>query len=455
MPKPTRYRVIPYTIEGRAIEVTGLARPGFKEKQTAASAIAYLNHHQVHTVISLEDRGKNQSSRTLITKYPDMQYIEDYAVTDFQPPSIETLEGIYNIVHDHALNGKKVAIHCAAGLGRTGSVLAALKLKELMLAMPSDALTAHLNRRSEHIQLGQYAKGYSKDDTRECTTLVKKSIEMIRSQGRFYNVDYVENEEQVDQLCEYQEYLIQKILEQRLALNQACQCHDVTEIRLQISQGASPTDAQFVQAYTDGNIDVMNVLIEGGLLPTDKICEPIHQPEHHNANLFLELAILASQLETKLEKLSFLSPNDTSKRMMKDMNTVLTAVRQFSLAWSNENMPSETQFHDLSMVLDNATTSSLADHRDIIRKSPVLREVASATQIIIQALSFLLKKAYKLITLNTESVHAEGLKAILQQPETDTVIKIRALKDKIQTLKQAPDNPPPPNPPSPSKGFND
>ena len=137
MPKPTQFRAIKYHIAGRSIEVAGLARPGLQGKQTEDAVVTYLQTHQFHTLISLEKPTDNLTIKNSISAKPDMQYNQDYPVEDFKPLSIEAMEGIYTIVRNNALNGKKTAIHCTAGLGRTGSILAALKLKELMLAMPS------------------------------------------------------------------------------------------------------------------------------------------------------------------------------------------------------------------------------------------------------------------------------------------------------------------------------
>jgi len=169
-----------------------------------------------------------------------------------------------------------------------------------MLAMPSDELNNALNYKNQLIQLGEHAEGYRKDYKWQCTSLVKQAVEAIRSQGGSYHVDYVENEEQLDRLCEYQAYLINKILAERNALQEACQNSAIATIQQKISDGATPTQDMFVKAYTNGNIDVMNALIQGGMLPTAETCHNLPQSSYKQAPLFLELAISASALETQV-----------------------------------------------------------------------------------------------------------------------------------------------------------
>ena len=434
MPKPTQFRAIKYHIAGRNIEVAGLARPGLRGKQTEDAVVTYLQTHQFHTLISLEDPTKNLIANNIISAKQDMQYNQTYAVADFQPPSIDAMEGIYTIVRDNALNGKKTAIHCAAGLGRTGSILAALKLKELMLAMPSDELNNALNYKNQLIQLGEHAEGYRKDYKWQCTSLVKQAVEAIRSQGGSYHVDYVENEEQLDRLCEYQAYLINKILAERNALQEACQNSAIATIQQKISDGATPTQDMFVKAYTDGKIDVMNALIQGGMLPTAETCHNLPQSSYKQAPLFLELAISASALETQVEKFAQLALNEQNTLMVGELNTLLVKVRQFRSEWTSAGMPSGQSLNTIMNAVDAAMTSVLAEHRGLVRTTPVLRELVMGAQVVINAIRFVCIKIYKCLTLDKNPVHQDGVKAILQQPDTTTVLKIKEFKKTLSKL---------------------
>ncbi len=434
MPKPTQFRAIKYHIAGRSIEVAGLARPGLRGKQTEDAVVTYLQTHQFHTLISLEDPTKNLIANNIISAKQDMQYNQNYAVADFQPPSIEVMEGIYTIVRNNALNGKKTAIHCTAGLGRTGSILAALKLKELMLAMPSNELNNALNDKNQLIQLGEYAKHYSKDDKRTCTSLVKRAVEAIRSQGGSYNENYVENEDQIDLLCNYQEHLIKKILAERNALQEACKNSAIATIQQKISDGATPTQDMFVKAYTNGNIDVMNALIQGGMLPTAETCHDLPQSSSTQAPLFLELAISASALETQVEKFAQLALNEQNTLMVRELNTLLVKVRQFRSEWTSAGMPSGQSLNTIMNAVDAAMTSVLAEHRGLVRTTHVLRELVMGAQVVINAIRFVCIKIYKCLTLDKNPVHQDGVKAILQQPDTTTVLKIKEFKKTLSKL---------------------
>ena len=51
----------------------------------------------------------------------------DYPITDFQTPlNKETFLGVINEVLSHAENGENVAVHCLAGIGRTGLFMACM-----------------------------------------------------------------------------------------------------------------------------------------------------------------------------------------------------------------------------------------------------------------------------------------------------------------------------------------
>lgn len=439
MPKPTRFRAIQYNIAGRHIEIAGLARPGLQNKQSVNEVVTYLNKHRFNTLISLEHETKHKGLKKEISKTPEMDYIEKYTVEDFHPPSIDNLENIYKIVRQNALQGKQTAVHCAAGLGRTGSVLAAFKLKERMLAMSDSELNDSLNAPNVKVKLGQYAQGYERKnpDARSCSVLVKEAIETIRSQGGSYQIDYVENEDQVDRLCEYQKYLVQTILKQRKALNQACEAGDITQINELIAEGAVPTQAQFAQAYAQGNIAVMQALIEGGILPTAQMVEKVSQPDNIQSQFFLEIAVLVGQLEAKFVALNQLPLDEATQALKQTMDHVLQGVKEYCSHWTAEAVPSGSQIQKVIQLLDGVRVSKLADHRGLIRTTPVLREIVMIFDVVINSLSLVLKKIYKFFVQDKSPVYSQGLKGVLEQPATDTIHKVKALRDKIHALKES------------------
>ena len=343
------------------------------------------------------------------------------------------MDDIYTIVRDNALNGKKTAVHCAAGLGRTGSILTGLKLKEMMLAMSSEDLRNLQNTKNQLIQLGEFAEGCRNDCRWACTSLVKQAVEMIRSQGGSYNVNYVENEAQIDRLCEYQTHLVKSILQERDNLQTACQTSDLLAIQQTISSGATPTQEMFKDAYLQGNIDVMNALMQGGLLPTNETCDALAAPLP--VQLFLELAISSAALETQVERFNQLPVNEQNNELLQQLNTLLKEIREFRSKWTNVGMPSAENIQRIMQIIDTTIQqSNLNAHRGFVRATPVFREIAIALKVVINSVQWACSKIYRLIRNDKNLVHPEGAKAVLQQPDTATIIKIKAIKDTLSKL---------------------
>lgn len=433
MPKPTQYRALFYKIAGRSIVVAGLARPGQSAKQPIQDVIDYLQTHRFHTLISLENPNKNLETARYTANQNNIQYNQDYAIEDFKPPTIAAMDDIYTIVRDNALNGRNTAIHCTAGLGRTGSILAGLKLKEMMLAMSSDDLRNLQNTENQLIQLGEFAEGCRNDGQWRCTSLVKQAVEIIRSQGGSYNVNYVENEVQIDRLCEYQTHLVKSILNERDDLQTACQASDLLAIQQKISSGATPTQDMFKDAYLQGNIDVMNALMQGGLLPTNEPCDAL--AASLPVQLFLELALSSAALETQVERFNQLPVNEQNNELLQQLNSLLIKIREFRSKWTNVGMPSAEDIQNIMKTIDTTIQqSNLNDHRGFVRANPVLREIAITLKVIINSVQWVCSKIYRLISNDKNLVHPEGAKTVLQQPDTATIIKIKAIKDTLNKL---------------------
>ncbi len=198
---PYNYRETPFNFGLRERTwVTALARPDFGE-QDPNYALNYLKEHQVGTIFGLD------ASPELITlaKRLGMDYV-DVTIPDFSAPNIELFDQIYNKIIEQAVAGKKVAIHCQGGNGRTGTVLAAMKLKELS----ANALFyASDNTMNNYISVTCRER-----DIVPCTANVRAAVLAIRrTEG---NEAAVEVEIQIDSLCRYETFLRKNHLEARV-----------------------------------------------------------------------------------------------------------------------------------------------------------------------------------------------------------------------------------------------
>jgi protein-tyrosine phosphatase len=198
---PANYREIDYTINGQTIQVGGMAEPDFEraqlknfiakeEKRDPKSSLisrfkaqleklepkleeemTCLEKEKYDVLLGLELKEEIQRS----AESHGIHYIP-MAIEDYLPPSVELFEQAFDIIETSTNEGKKVGIHCGEGFGRTGSMLAAIKLKELMLNTPLEQLEEEKN---ERIQIGGTL--VTEEKTVPCTPRVKQAIEAVRA----------------------------------------------------------------------------------------------------------------------------------------------------------------------------------------------------------------------------------------------------------------------------------
>ncbi len=76
-----------------------------------------------------------------------------FEVEGFTAPPIETLARVIDLISDKIREGKRILVHCLAGCGRTGTVLAAYLVSKGM--MPDDAVEHLRNLRPCSIETQQ------------------------------------------------------------------------------------------------------------------------------------------------------------------------------------------------------------------------------------------------------------------------------------------------------------
>lgn len=187
---PYGYRETPIVLpSGRSVMVAGLAK--LDTSITSDAACKYLQNHHIKVIFGMHVvRSYIESSISHNIDYRALN------VPDFTAPGADIYDRVFEEVVSQERAGKKIAIHCYGGLGRTGTVLAALKLREMSMNESFHEARDDLN--------------YYVEPSSSCTKNVFKAIEFIRSiPGSEYAI---EDESQVESLIDYELVLKQRHL---------------------------------------------------------------------------------------------------------------------------------------------------------------------------------------------------------------------------------------------------
>lgn len=99
-------------------QVAGSAHPG--SGQRLAGALGELRELGIASIVSLSER---PLERALLREF-EFAYAH-VPVVDFSPPTVEQMAECVEFIEERNREGDGVLIHCAAGQGRTGTMLAA------------------------------------------------------------------------------------------------------------------------------------------------------------------------------------------------------------------------------------------------------------------------------------------------------------------------------------------
>ena len=109
--------------------LAGMERPGTFAR--LREDLEYLKNHNINAIVSLTE--------TCLEK----AFIEEFGfrylhlpVADFTPPSIQQIEKFLNFQKQAEKDGLATVVHCGAGLGRTGTMLACALVAR---GMPAEA----------------------------------------------------------------------------------------------------------------------------------------------------------------------------------------------------------------------------------------------------------------------------------------------------------------------------
>lgn len=111
--------------------------------------IKFLKERGITAIVSLTE---NPLPERLLAG-EDIAYIH-YPLKDHQPPSPEDVVRIVEALENLVKSDKKVLVHCQAGYGRTGTVLAAYFMKKERLSW-RDALAKIRGTRPGSVEKGQ------------------------------------------------------------------------------------------------------------------------------------------------------------------------------------------------------------------------------------------------------------------------------------------------------------
>jgi atypical dual specificity phosphatase len=103
--------------------LAGMAHPGLGGRVT--NALTFLDKNEVRAIVSLTLESLDEEA----VKEAGMKYLH-LPVHDFRPPTLEQVEHFVSFVNERRRAEEAAVVHCAAGVGRTGTMLACFLVSE-------------------------------------------------------------------------------------------------------------------------------------------------------------------------------------------------------------------------------------------------------------------------------------------------------------------------------------